>query len=80
MKSRGLLRPAKVAAMIVVGGLLGGAARGQSPELGAPSIGILPPPDIVESVRYLGLDPAGEPVRRGAYYVLHAYARAGIEL
>jgi hypothetical protein len=80
MKSRALLRPAKWAAVIVVGGLLGGAARAQSPELGAPSISILPPPDILESVRYLGLDPAGEPVRRGAYYVLHAYDRAGIEL
>ena len=64
MKSRALLRPAKWAAVIVVGGLLGGAARAQSPELGAPSISILPPPDILESVRYLGLDPTGEPVLR----------------
>ncbi len=80
MKSRGLLRPATLAAAIVAGGLLGGAARAQPPELGASSIGILPPPDILESVRYLGLDPRGEPVRRGAYYVLHAYDRAGIEL
>ena len=45
---------------------MAGAARAQSPDLGAPSIGILPPPDILESVRYLGLDPTGEPVRRGA--------------
>jgi hypothetical protein len=80
MKSRGLLRPATLVAAIVAGGLLGGAARAQPPELGASSIGILPPPDILESVRYLGLDPKGEPVRRGAYYVLHAYDRAGIEL
>ena len=57
---------------------MAGAARAQSPDLGAPSIGILPPPDILELVRYLGLDPTGEPVRRGAYYVLHAYDRAGI--
>ncbi|HET8543698.1 MAG TPA: hypothetical protein VFL68_04255 [Pseudolabrys sp.] len=80
MKSRGLLRPATLAAAIVAGGLLDGAARAQPPELGASSIGILPPPDILESVRYLGLDPRGGPVRRGAYHVLHAYDRAGIEL
>jgi hypothetical protein len=80
MRSRGLRRPATLAAMIAAGGLLGGAARAQSPDLGAPSIGILPPPDILESVRYLGLDPKGEPVLRGAHYVMHAYDRAGIEL
>ena len=80
MKSRGRLRPATLAAAIVAGGLLGVAAHAQPPDLGAPSIGILPPPDILESVRYLGLDPKGEPVLRGAYYVMHAYDRAGIEL
>jgi hypothetical protein len=53
----GLQRPLMLAAMIVGGGLLGGAVRTQSPDLGAPSIGILPPPNILESVRYLGLDP-----------------------
>ena len=62
------------------GGLLAGAARAQSLYLDAPPIGILPPPDILESVRYLGLDPIGEPVLRGAYYVMHAFDRAGIEL
>lgn len=80
MKSRGPLGPATLAAAVVAGGLLSGAARAQSPELRASSIGILPPPDILESVSYLGLDPTGEPVRRGAYYVLHAYDRAGIQL
>jgi hypothetical protein len=80
MKSRRRLRPATLAAAIVVGGLLGAAAHAQPTELGASSIGILPPPDILESVRYLGLDPTGEPVLRGDYYVLHAYDRAGIQL
>ncbi len=70
MKSRGLPRSGTLAAVVMAGGLMAGAARAQSPDLGAPSIGILPPPDILESVRYLGLDPTGEPVRRGAYYVL----------
>ena len=80
MKGRGRLRPGTLAAMIVAGGLLSGAARAQAPELGAPSIGILPPPDILASVTYLGLDPKGDPVQRGPYYVLHAYDRAGIQL
>lgn len=80
MKGRGRLRPGTLAAMIVAGGLLSGAARAQAPELGAPSIGILPPPDILASVTYLGLDPKGDPVQRGPYYVLHAFDRAGIEL
>src|SRR4249919_4393015 len=80
MKSRGLPRSGTLAAVVMAGGLMAGAARAQSPDLGAPSIGTLPPTDILESVRYLGRDPTGEPVRRGAYYVLHAYDRAGIEL
>ena len=80
MKGRGRLRPGTLAALILSGGLLAGTAGAQSPRLGASSIGILPPPDILESVRYLGLDPTGEPALRGDYYVLHAYDRAGIEL
>jgi hypothetical protein len=80
MKSRGRLRSGTLAALILSGGLLAGTAGAQSPELGAPSIRILPPPDILESVRYLGLDPTGEPTLRGDYYVLHAYDRAGIQL
>ena len=81
MKGRGLLRPANAGGSDCGGRSVGRRRRGaQSPELGASSIGILPPPDILESVRYLGLDPTGEPVRRGDYYVLHAYDRAGIEL
>src|SRR6188474_3921851 len=80
MKGRGRLRPGTLAALILSGGLLAGTAGAQPPELGVSSIGILPPPDILESVSYLGLYPTGEPVRRGPYYVLHAYDRAGIEL
>ena len=80
MKSRGLRRPATLAAVLFAGSLLGGAVRAQSLYLDAPPIGVLPPPDILESVRYLGLDPKGEPLLRGAYYVMHAYDRAGIEL
>jgi hypothetical protein len=80
VKGRGRLRPGTLAALVLSGGLSAGTAGAQSPELGASSIGILPPPDILESVSYLGLHPTGEPVGRGAYYVLHAYDRAGIEL
>jgi hypothetical protein len=56
------------------------ASRAQSPDFEAPSIGILPPSDILASVRYVGLDPTGEVVRRGAYYVLHAIDATGVEL
>ena len=80
MKSRGLFRPAMLAAVMVAGALLGSAVRAQSPGLVAPSIGILAPPDILASVTYLGLNPKGDPVQRGPYYVMHAYDRAGIEL
>jgi hypothetical protein len=80
MKSRGLLQSGTLVAVVVAGALSTGAARAQSLDIGAPSTGILPPPDILESVRFLGLDPQGEPVRRGAHYVLHAFDRAGIEL
>src|SRR6185437_12401827 len=41
MKGTGLLHPGKLAAVIVAGGLLSGAARAQSAELGAPSMGVL---------------------------------------
>jgi hypothetical protein len=80
MKNRGLLHPGILAAVIAAGGLTGGLACAQAPDLEAPSIGILPPADILASVRYLGLDPTGEPVRRGAYYVLHAFDATGVEL
>jgi hypothetical protein len=80
MKTRGLLHPGILAAVIAAGSLTGGFARAQSPDLEAPSIGILPPSEILASVRYLHLDPVGEPVRRGAYYVLHAFDAGGVEL
>ena len=81
MKGSGRLRPETLAALIVAAALLGSAARAQSPgDLEAPSIAILPPSDILASVRYLGLDPTGEPVRRGAYYALHAFDATGVEL
>ena len=80
MTGRRILHPKTLAAVLIAGCLLGGAARAQSLNLDIPPIGILPPPDILESVRYLGLDPKGDPVLRGDYYVMHAYDRAGIEL
>ncbi len=41
---------------------------------------LLPPAEIVTSLRELGLAPTMQPIRRGAYYVLHAISADGIEL
>lgn len=41
---------------------------------------LLPPAEIVASLRELGLGPTMQPIRRGAYYVLHAISADGIEL
>jgi hypothetical protein len=40
----------------------------------------LPACDILTTIRAMGLDPIGDPVRRGPYYVLHAYAPSGVEM
>jgi hypothetical protein len=40
----------------------------------------MPPYEILTRVRTLALDPIGEPVRRGPYYILHAYDRRGTEV
>jgi len=45
-----------------------------------PDSAVLSPDEILAEVRYFGLDAAGQPVRRGPYYVLHAYDGTGIEL
>jgi hypothetical protein len=71
---------AALAALMVAGSVVSTSARAESPALNGPHIGILPPSEILASVRYVGLDPTGEPVRRGAYYVLHAFDNTGVEL
>ncbi len=40
----------------------------------------LPAYEIVTTVRAMGLDPISDPVRRGPYYVLHAYDPSGLEV
>ena len=35
---------------------------------------------ILTTLRSMGLNPIGEPVRRGPYFVMHAYDRRGVEL
>ena len=40
----------------------------------------LPTNEILTTVRSMGLDPIGEPLRRGPYYVLHAYDPRGVEV
>lgn len=41
---------------------------------------VLSADDIVASVLQIGLNPIGRPLRRGHYYVLHAYDMRGIEV
>lgn len=52
----------------------------ESADIDVSSVGILPASEILAAVRYVGLDPVGQPVRRGAYYVLHAFDGTGVEL
>ena len=40
----------------------------------------IPAYEIVTRVRELALDPASRPIRRGPYYVLHAFDRRGVEM
>ncbi len=40
----------------------------------------LPAYEIVNTVRAMGLNPTSDPVRRGPYYVLHAYDPRGVEV
>jgi hypothetical protein len=40
----------------------------------------LPAYEIVTTVRAMGLNPISDPVRRGPYYVLHAYDPRGVEV
>ena len=42
--------------------------------------GVLPPYEIATIIRSAGLDPLVRPLRRGAYYVLHAIGRDGREM
>ena len=40
----------------------------------------MPAYEIVTRVQELALEPASRPIRRGSYYVLHAYDRRGVEM
>lgn len=40
----------------------------------------MPAYEIVTRVREMALEPASRPMRRGSYYVLHAYDRRGVEM
>jgi len=41
---------------------------------------VMPAYEIVTRVRELALQPTSRPIRRGPYYVLHAYDRRGVEM
>ncbi len=40
----------------------------------------MPPYEVLSTIRGLGFDPISQPVRRGNYYVLHAYDARGSEM
>jgi len=67
----GLAGAALAATLSLVGA--GSFTRGQAPDA-------LPPNQILTAVRAMGLSPTTEPLRRGPYYVLHAYDPRGIEV
>ena len=82
MKNRGRLPLSVMAALVLPGSLVAGFSLARAGTLGpdTPSMRILPPADILAAVRYFGLDPEGPVVRRGGYYVLHAFDGTGVEL
>lgn len=41
---------------------------------------VLPADEILTAMRSMGLDPIGRPLRRGHYYVMHAYDPYGVEV
>jgi hypothetical protein len=55
------------------------AARSQPPQPIAPA-DLQPIDEILASVSEMGLVPVGKPLRRGPYYVFHAYDRRGLEV
>lgn len=68
-------------ALVLAGGLFAGSLSlgAESADIDVSGVGILPASEILAAVRYVGLDPVGQPVRRGAYYVLHAFDGTGVE-
>jgi hypothetical protein len=55
------------------------AARSQPPQPIAPA-DLRPLDEILVTASQMGLVPAGKPLRRGPYYVFHAYDRRGLEV
>ena len=55
------------------------AARSQPPQPVAPA-DLRPIDEILVTASQMGLVPAGKPLRRGPYYVFHAYDRRGLEV
>src|SRR6185437_15547458 len=82
MKKWRRLQLTAMAALMLSGSLVAefslARARTRGPD--TPLVGVLPPDDILAAVRYFGLDPEGPVVRRGGYYILHAFYGTGVEL
>ena len=80
MKTRQDLRMTCCAAPLLWAGfMVASPARAGSADTVTPPA-ILSASDIFAGVRSFGLDPEGPAVRRGPYYVLHAFDGTGAEL
>ena len=74
----------KAVTIAVVGAALAATlslvAAGSSKRAPVAEADALPATEIVTGVRAMGLNPIGEPARRGPYYVMHAYDPSGVEV
>ena len=68
-----------LAAAVISAALSLVAVGGPKRELVA-TTSVMPAGEILTTVRALSLNPIGEPIRRGPYYVLHAYDPGGVEV
>ena len=69
-----------ILAGMLVSAVAGSRAVEPAPAEPAPAVAMLAGADILASLRQMGLNPIGEPVLRGPYYVMHAYDPRGIEM
>jgi len=78
--TKGLTFALAIAAMAALPADLAKAGYWYRPYDFLASVAVLPPDDILSTVRFMGFYPTTEAVLRGPYYVLHANDPRGIEM